>query len=119
MAAMWRTLLLLLLLLLGSTASSVKDYTIQFEGLELRVTEHLPPRLAVRDAVSLICRVESHRAARMRIVGAGRGLLHPVWWGVSDMARRPRCSAAIPHARAARHNGHGRPPQAVIGAARK
>jgi hypothetical protein len=64
---MWRALLLPLLLLLGSTASSVKDYTIQFEGVELRVTEDLPPRLAVRDAVSLICRVESHRAARMRI----------------------------------------------------
>ena len=65
---MWRALLLLLLLLLlGCTAGSVNDYTIQFEGVELRVTEHLPPRLAVRDAVSLICRVESHRAARMRI----------------------------------------------------
>ena len=38
--------------------------------MALRVTEERPPRLAVRDAVSVICRVEAHRAARMRIVPA-------------------------------------------------
>lgn len=58
---------LLLPLLLCTTAISNQDYTIEFEGTELRVTEDRPPRLAVRDAVSLICRIESHRAARMRI----------------------------------------------------
>ena len=57
---------LLLSTLLCSTAS-VGDYTVPFEGTELRVTEDRPPRLAVRDAVALICRVEAHRAARMRI----------------------------------------------------
>ena len=43
------------------------DTSVEFGGITLRVTTEEPPRVAVRDAVSLICRVKPARAARMRI----------------------------------------------------
>ena len=64
--ARWRAVMTVMGVVVAN-AAGVGDYTVQFEGAELRVTEERPPRLAVRDAVSLICRVEAHRAARMRI----------------------------------------------------
>eukprot|EP01051_Picozoa_sp_SAG22_P019328 SAG22_NODE_3535_length_1656_cov_1.400771_1_plen_139_part_10 len=70
-------LLLPLLLLLLPAATAPQEQPpppparepVEFEGHNLRLTNHEPPRVAVRDMVALICRVSPGRAARMKVGG--------------------------------------------------
>jgi hypothetical protein len=60
---------LVLVVVMRAASAGGDTSLLRIGGYELRATQEEPPRLAVRDAVSLMCRVEPSRAARMRIDG--------------------------------------------------